>query len=142
MLCRRRVIFGTLCDVKRSRFPKPSRRQVRGALGVVALGAAGIGVWMWLKPRTIGVCVVSDYSFRQQRPNWRALLEARFAAANGAFSGTGVQWAFRDADQPDPTGKIAGIEERRQKLIRTECDADVILGVTGLAEGSSGGDVP
>jgi Flp pilus assembly protein TadD len=112
------------------------------AAGVVAVAATGWGLSRWLTPRTIEVCVVTDYSYRQQRPNWSQFLDARFAEANRMFRGTGVRWSFRHADQPDPTGRLQGMEERRQKLIRTECEADIILGVTGQPESSASGDAP
>jgi tetratricopeptide (TPR) repeat protein len=115
-------------------------------LSVLAAGVilAGVGLFsfrQFLRPRAATVCVVTDYSFRTAHPNWREVVNSRFAAVRRAFSGTGVAWEFRDADQPDPTGRFeGGIEERRRKLIRTECEADVILGITGL-EGSRS-DVP
>jgi Flp pilus assembly protein TadD len=108
----------------------------------LAVAATGWGLSRWLTPRTIGVCVVTDYSYRQQRPNWSEFLDARFAEANRMFRGTGVRWAFRHADQPDPTGRLQGMEERRQKLIRTDCEADLILGVTGQPESKASGDAP
>lgn len=142
ILVRCEVLFGTLDDVKVPRIPRPTRRQLMLAGGVVAVAATGFGLARWLTPRTIGVCVVTDYSYRQQRPNWSQVLEARFAEANRIFRGTGVQWSFRHADQPDLTGRLQGMEERRQKLIRTECEADIILGVTGQPESSASGDAP
>ena len=110
--------------------------------GVAAVAASGWALSRWLTPRTIAVCVVTDYSYRQQRPNWSQFLETRFAEANRVFSGTGVRWSFRHADQPDPTGRLQGMESRRQKLIRAECEADIILGVTGQPESTASGDAP
>jgi Flp pilus assembly protein TadD len=132
---------GTLEQVS-LRLPKPSFKQIAIGVGLFAAAAGAFQVWRWTRPRVVSVCVVTDYSFRNRRPDWRDLLNARFEAANRIFRGTGVHWDFRDADQPDPTGKLeGGIEERRQRLIRTECDADVILAVTGQP-GLKGGDVP
>src|SRR5215208_409576 len=133
---------GTLVGVKRKGLPRPTRRQLLAVAGVVALGGATYAIRQWLQPRTIGVCVVTDYSLRKNRPNWREYLEGRFAAANRIFSGTGVRWAFRHVDEPDPTGRLHGMEERRQKLFRTSCQADVILGVTGQPESDVSIDVP
>lgn len=107
---------------------------------MVAVAAAGYAVWGSTRPRTIGVCVVTDYAFRGARPDWHEALAGRFEAANRAFRGTGVEWEFHEAGQPDPTRALASIEERRRKLIRTECDADVILGITSLS--GANGDVP
>jgi Flp pilus assembly protein TadD len=119
---------------------KPTFRQLAIAAGIV-LGVAGaFAIWRASRPRTIGVCVVTDYAFRNSHSNWRDLLAARFEAAQQAFRGTGVNWDFRDADQPDPTANLEGLENRRQKLIRAECEADVILGVTGQT--GVKGDVP
>jgi len=111
---------------------RPKLLQFAIAAGILLAVAGSYAIWRSSRPRTIGVCVVTDYSFRNAHPNWRDVLETRFEAARQAFSGTGIRWDFRDADQPDPTGNLeGGIEERRQKLIRTECEADIVLGVTG-----------
>jgi hypothetical protein len=105
----------------------------------VALGAGG---WYWFRPRTIDVCVISDYSFRQQRTNWQDLLATRFRDVNRVFSGTGVRWHFFAADEPDPTGKLHDVEIRRRRLAHAACKADVIVAVTGQPEGDEAGDVP
>lgn len=127
---------GTLKAVTR-----PTLRQLTIAAGLLLAVAGAYAIWRATRPRTLTVCVVTDYSFRNSHSNWRDVLAARFEAAQQAFRGTGVHWDFRDADQPDPTGNLeGGIEDRRQKLIRTECEADIILGVTGQA--GVKGDVP
>jgi tetratricopeptide (TPR) repeat protein len=113
-----------------------------GAAIVLLAAAAGAGLWYWQRPRTIDVCVVTDYSFRQQRPDWQTFLQSRFDAANRIFSRTGVHWNFRHAGQPDPTGRITNMEERRQKLVRSACEADLILGVTGQPRTRQSGDIP
>lgn len=136
------MTFGTLGGVKRKSIPRPTVKQIAMAAGLVAIGAAGITVWGWTKPRTLGVCVVTDYSYRQQRPQWQEFLNRRFTEANRIFRGTGVQWNFRHADEPDPTGRIQGMEDRRQRLIRTQCQADLILLVTGRPESNASGNVP
>jgi Flp pilus assembly protein TadD len=124
-----------------NRIPRPTFRQSAIAAGILLAVAGSYAVWRASRPTTITVCVVTDYSFRNAHANWRDLLAARFQTAQQAFGGTGVHWDFHDADQPDPTGNLeGGIEDRRQKLIRTECEADVILGVTGQA--GVKGDVP
>src|SRR3954447_23832873 len=128
--------------VKRVSILNWSRSQLWKAAALVAAGGAALGMWNGTRPRTITVFVGTDYSFRQQRPNWHDLLDIRFAEVNRIFSGTGVQWSFRHAGQPDPTARIHGMETRRQKLIRAECEADVILGVTGQPESKATGDVP
>jgi Flp pilus assembly protein TadD len=119
---------------------RPSLRQLAIAAGLVLCIAGAFAIWRASRPRTISVCVVTDYSFRNGHSNWHDILTARFEAAQQAFRGTGVHWDFRDADQPDPTGNLEGIEVRRQKLTRTECEADIVLGVTGQA--GVKGDVP
>jgi Flp pilus assembly protein TadD len=111
--------------------------------GAVLLGGAVLGLlaWYWLWPRTINVCVISDYSFRQQRANWRELLAARFREVNTIFSGTGVRWNFFHADEPDPTGKLHDVELRRRRLSHAVCKADLIVAVTGQPEGREAGNV-
>lgn len=113
------------------RLSLPGFRQAVITAGLLAATAGGFALWRESRPRSIGVCVVTDYSFRDARPNWREHLAREFVAANRIFGGTGVRWNFRIAEEPDPTGPIDDIEERRQKLARAQCEADVILGVTG-----------
>jgi tetratricopeptide (TPR) repeat protein len=120
--------------------PKVWRRYV--FLAAVLAGAApGFGAWYWLRPRTIDVCVISDYSFRQNRGNWRELLDARFREVNAIFSGTGVRWQFFHAGEPDPTGKLHDAELRRRRLQHAECKADIILAITGQPEAAEAGNV-
>jgi Flp pilus assembly protein TadD len=115
------------------------------ALGVVvgglAIAGAGFGLWNWLKPRNIDVCVISDYSFRQQHDDWYQRLGQRFDEVNRIFAGTGVHWRFFHANEPDPTRTLHGMELRRQKLSRADCRADIILEVSGNAESAAPGDV-
>jgi Flp pilus assembly protein TadD len=94
-----------------------------------------------MRPRNIDVCVISDYSFRQQYGDWYQRLEQRFGEVNRIFSGTGVRWRFFHANEPDPTRTLHGMELRRQKLSRAECRADIILEMSGHAEGGGAGDV-
>jgi Flp pilus assembly protein TadD len=109
--------------------------------GVFVTAGAAFGLWYWLRPSSIDVCVISDYSYRQQHDDWRQRLERSFDAVNRLFAGTGVRWRFFHADEPDPTRTLHGMELRRQKLSRAECRADVILEVSGNAESASAGDV-
>ena len=123
------------------RFPRPKLRQLALAAVILLAVAGAYTFWRASRPRTLTVCVVTDYSFRTAHANWRDVLAARFQAAQEAFRGTGVHWDFRDADQPDPTGALEdGIEDRRRKLIRTECEADIVFGITGQT--GVKGDVP
>lgn len=127
--------------VKWIRLARPRRAHLLAAAGLVLAAAAIYALWLWFRPRTVDVCVVTDYSFRQ-RPNWQELLAARFEEANRIFSGTGVRWNFRHADEPDPTARLRGMEERRQKLVRAQCQAELILGVTGQPESRASGNAP
>ena len=109
--------------------------------GVLAIAGAGFGLWYWLKPRSIDVCVISDYSFRQQHDDWYLRLQQRFDEVNRIFAGTGVRWRFFHANEPDPTRTLHGMELRRQKLSRADCRGDIILEVSGHAESTAAGDV-
>jgi tetratricopeptide (TPR) repeat protein len=118
-----------------------SLRAVAIGIGAVALAATGTGLWLWLRPRPIDVCVITDYSYRQQRSDWYNRLEARFREVNRIFSGSGVYWRFFHANEPDPTRELHGMELRREKLSRAECRADIILEVSGNPESNAAGDV-
>src|SRR5579883_2128723 len=118
-----------------------SRRATAGVAGGVAVAAAAFGLWYGFRPRNIDVCVITDYSYRQQRTDWYERLEQRFAEVNRIFSGTGVHWRFFHANEPDPTRNLHGMELRRQKLSRAECTGDIILQVSGNPESNAVGDV-
>jgi Flp pilus assembly protein TadD len=125
----------------RKRSLKISRRTIGILAGGLATAAAAFGLWYWLRPRSIDVCVISDYSFRQQHDDWYERLVRRFDEVNRIFAGTGVHWRFFHANEPDPTRTLHGMELRRQKLSRAECRADIILEVSGNPESTAAGDV-
>src|SRR3954469_23468143 len=96
--------------------------------GVVAYGARM--AWRATRPRQIGVCVYTDYSFRQ-RPNWDLLLAARFREVNRIFQDTKVQWKIVTDGANDPTSVSSGLDQRRANLDgRAQCIADVVVSVT------------
>jgi Tfp pilus assembly protein PilF len=109
----------------------------RAALCAVGLCLFGAILWAGLKrldtrPRRISVCAVTDFYFRDQKPNWPYQLTLWFAELNRIFEPAGVHWSLAfggEAYSPETPGSMA---ERRSLLEQnTDCRADVIIGFTG-----------
>lgn len=97
--------------------------------------ASAVLLWWYMRPRTIRVWVLSDYSFRERR-NWGALLDSRFREVNRIFSGTGVAWRVVNEEHLDPTAQMTQLDARRFELERSEeAAADVVVSVSGQGEG-------
>ena len=94
-----------------------------------------------MQPRTLTVCIFPDASFRQ-RPDWRNALAARIDAVSRIWRReVGIVWSIAQVEPEDPTAYVPGYEMRREELIHdTPCQADLLMIVTGLHEGSLMGD--
>jgi hypothetical protein len=109
------------------------------AIGLVAMvvGAAyvcwvGVStVYGQFSTRTIGVCVATDFSYREEKPDWRTDLPSLFVEINRMFQGTGVKWKAWDGGEAYAPG-IQGDMSWRAGILaeRAPCQADVILGLT------------
>ncbi len=137
--------------------PRPTRRRlsilllvIRGlrsltrgsgwrAIGVSVLAAgAAYGCWAGVSAayqhfstRTIGVCVATDFSYREEKPDWRAALPSLFAEINRMFQGTGVKWKAWDGGEAYAPGTRGDMAWRAGILAEhSSCQADVILGLT------------
>ena len=122
--------------------PPIVKKLAKPVLVVLVLGAIAYGArmgWRATRPREIGVCLYTDYAFRQ-RPNWNQLLAARFSEANRIFQDTKVQWKVVSEGANDPTSASTGLDRRRATLDDTaQCKTDVIVSVTGQPEGKRAG---
>ena len=100
-----------------------------GAAAILAGGYAALA----LRPqhRTVSVCVMTDASYRAERPDWRTALPALFQQVNGVFRGTGVSWTWSDGGDAYPAEIAGTMAERERWLENSGCRADVILGLTG-----------
>lgn len=82
--------------------------------------------------RVIGVCVSTDFEYRDQRPDWQVGLRPLFDAVNRKFQGTGVQWLVKDGGESYPPGTRGTMMQRAADLAdNSGCRADVVLGLTG-----------
>ncbi len=109
------------------------------AIGVAAMvaGAAygcwagGSAVYQHFSTRTIGVCVATDFSYREEKPDWRVSLPLQFAEINRMFQGTGVKWNAWDGGEAYEPGAPGDMLWRAGILAgHPPCQADVILGLT------------
>jgi Flp pilus assembly protein TadD len=112
-----------------------TRKNLLVLAAILVAGIAGIGIWLYLRPRVINLWVVSDYAFRERR-DWDTVLDARFRAMNQLYRGTGIQWRVLNAEHLDPVSNIGAMDARRLELERrVESPADVVVSVTGQVEG-------
>jgi tetratricopeptide (TPR) repeat protein len=122
----------------------PVRKLTKPVLILLALGVVVAGARMGIRAtrsREIGVCVYTDYAFRQ-RPQWQELLANRFREVNRTFQNTKVQWKMAGEASDDPTANMGGLNQRRIALRdRLECKADVAVSFAGLKEGRREGIV-
>jgi tetratricopeptide (TPR) repeat protein len=106
-------------------------------VGAVFAGA-GYGVRRLLgsmKPRTISVCVATDWTFREERPDAEALAEAWLLAVNRAFEPAGIIWSVTGFTEAYPVNTEGSLRERRAMLAEhSNCQADVLLGLTGAPD--------
>ncbi len=90
------------------------------------------------RTRVIGVCVNTDFEYREEKPNWQASLRPLFAEVNRKFQGTGVQWQIEDGGEAYPPETKGNMAQRAAGLAENSgCKADVILGLTGRRDANS-----
>jgi Flp pilus assembly protein TadD len=82
--------------------------------------------------RTLTVCVLSDYPFRDQMPDWETRLKLWFGELNREFQAAGVQWVPQIAGDAYSERFVGTLEARRRNIEETSsCAADVVLGLSG-----------
>jgi cytochrome c-type biogenesis protein CcmH/NrfG len=96
-----------------------------GGLFVVASGTYG-----HFRGRTVSLCVVTDFEYRKQRPEWQSWLQPVFAEVNRAFQKTGLQWKVSFGGEAYPPEAHGDMSERAALVEDTGCKADVVLGLT------------
>jgi Flp pilus assembly protein TadD len=109
---------------------------------VVTIAAGGTVWWQWLRPRVITVCVFTDAAYRH-REGWSAALDARFREVSKIYEGTvGIRWSVKER-LAEPTDRPQdGIDARRLRILeQTSCTADLVLVLTGRAEGGRAASV-
>ncbi len=82
--------------------------------------------------RSVSVCVVTDFGFRQAKPNWEYQVKLWFAEVNRMYLPAGLHWETRtagDAYREDTSGNL---DDRKSAMDeQVSCKADVILGFSG-----------
>ena len=106
-------------------------------MATFAVTAVAAGWWFFSRPRTITVCVFTDAAFRQ-RAGWNEVLKSRIEAVSRIYEGqVGIRWKAADLSRSYPTTALSGLDQVRLALAhKTDCPADLLLGITGLSEGS------
>jgi tetratricopeptide (TPR) repeat protein len=109
-------------------------------LGVL-LALGGAAVWGGLRgyravsARTIRACVATDQTFRFQWPDWDYRIKLWFAEANRAFERSGVRWETIDGGNAYAEDTQGSVAQRRTLMEGAgSCQADVVLGFTGLRD--------
>jgi Tfp pilus assembly protein PilF len=111
------------------------------ALWLLAIGVCATAVYGGFKAyrnaatRDIRICVVTDFSFRDQKPNWEYQLKLWFAEVNRIFEPAGVRWDLNYGGESYPEGTAGSLETRRAWIAETTtCRADVVMGFTGYRD--------
>jgi tetratricopeptide (TPR) repeat protein len=89
------------------------------------------------RPKILTACVVTDFQYREEKPDWEKQLPQLFDAVNLAFRPIHMEWRPKvggDAYAPNAEGDMRS----RSRLLPApeECKADVVLGLTGRADPS------
>ena len=115
------------------------------ALLLIALTLSGYGIYLLLQNfgrRTIQVCVLSDFSFREHKPKWEYLLSSWMIEVNRMYEPAKVQWNFVAGGESYAEDTEGSLAERRGLIEETAtCKADVVLGLTGRPDPDSDSSV-
>jgi Flp pilus assembly protein TadD len=117
-------------------------KRTLAATGVIMAAAGGVWLKQAMQPRTLTICVFPDPTFRQ-RLDWRNTLAARIEEVSRIWRReVGIVWSIAKVESEDPTAYVPGYEMRRAELPHdTPCQADLLMIVSGLHEGSLTGDI-
>jgi tetratricopeptide (TPR) repeat protein len=99
-------------------------------LGILAIGGyAAYQMYLASAPRTISVCVVSDFGLRHGRSNWEYGVRLWFAEVNKVFEAANVRWDPRIGGDAYPESTSGTLEELRAVMATyASCKSDVLLG--------------
>jgi tetratricopeptide (TPR) repeat protein len=89
------------------------------------------------RTRTVSICVVTDFQYRDVKPDWVSSIKPLFETINRIFQKTHVKWQPIIGGEAYPVTALGVIQERNDLLKENSCKADVILGLTGRTEGGT-----
>lgn len=105
---------------------------------LVLVVGAGYGARLWItsaRTRNIRVCVVSDFPFRDQRPNWKEKIGEWFSEVNRIFAPAKVHWDAYDGGEAYAMTVEGRLSERRNLVSENNtCKADIVLGLSGTPD--------
>ncbi|HUB32589.1 MAG TPA: tetratricopeptide repeat protein [Bryobacteraceae bacterium] len=93
--------------------------------------AGVMAVYTSFRTRAISVCLVTDFEYRLEKPDWQSSSRLLFEEINQVFQGTGVRWRLISGGDAYPAEAKGNMVERAGLLDQASCPADVILGLTG-----------
>lgn len=105
----------------------------------MAIGAYyGISsVYSHFSTRKIHLCVMTDFEYREQKPDWESSLNPLFAEINRLFEKTGVSWQVTYGGEAYPPAAVGDIAKRAALLEQSGCRADIVLGLSGRPDKST-----
>jgi tetratricopeptide (TPR) repeat protein len=87
------------------------------------------------RTRTLQLCVLTDFQYRSERPDWQVGLQALFKEVNRLFAKTGIAWHVAVTGEAYPPETGGSMSERLSRMAESAtCHADVVLGLTGQAD--------
>lgn len=101
------------------------------AAGAVAIVYGGLQLKQSLGARTLDLCVVTDFAYREERPDAPAAINRVFSLVNQAFAPAGIVWRIKYGNEAYPPGTDGTMTDRFRRMeASAACKADVVLGLT------------
>jgi len=140
LVLRRRFWSGDRPSMQRWLLRGAGRLLARGALlaAVVAiLYYGGRYVLETARPKILTACVVTDFQYREEKPDWERQLPQLFDAVNLAFRPLRMEWRPKVGGDAYPPNAEGDMRWRSRMLPAPgDCKADVVVGLTGRADPS------
>lgn len=86
------------------------------------------------RAREVKTCLVTDFEYRMQNPDWEAGIKPLFAEVNRIFEKAGVTFEIAMGGDAYPEASTGTMAERWQRVAESTCKADIVVGLTGRTD--------